>query len=200
MGVLAVRSGTMGIRTVGHHASMRNAMALGLAHHLGVLGLFLRSLFRSQQAHHVATGLDGCHPQPDLQIFALSQLGFDRGEIGLVIVGQRLQFTFRNLDVGFGLDPCFVKIELDVLQFSNLIRREPNILVVLEQVPDQMAGPAMHHSFAIAVGPAAVPPSSMTITRIIGPQTWCVYHEQTYRGDDNSYRCLCERYHEFLLG
>ena len=124
--------GTVRIRAIGHCASMGSAMALGLVHRLGVLRLFFRTLFRSQQAHHVATCLDGRHPQSDLQILTLSQFGFNRGEIGLLIIGQGFQLTLRDLDIGFGFDPCFVKVELDVFQFGDLISRETEILFVIE--------------------------------------------------------------------
>ena len=111
---------------------MGSAIPFVLLHHLAVLGLFLRTLFRSQQAHHIATCLDGRHPQPDLQIFTLFQLGFDHGEIGLLIIGQCFQLAFRDLDIGFGLDTRLVKIELDIFQFGDLIGGEPDIFFVFQ--------------------------------------------------------------------
>ena len=86
-----------------------------------VLGIFFRTLFRGQQAHDIPACFDGSHPQPDLQIFTLFQLGFDRGEIRLSFSVSALQFALRNLDIGFSLDTGFSEIELNIFQLGDLV-------------------------------------------------------------------------------
>ena len=82
------------------------AHVLMLLHHLLVLGLFLGSLFRRQQGQGIPLRLDDGHPEGQLLIHALFNLGFDRGQIGFLVLDEGFMFPFRYQNVGFRLNPC----------------------------------------------------------------------------------------------
>ena len=68
-------------------------------------------------------------------------------------------------------------------------------------MPDQVAGAAVHHPFAIPMSSSgAVYASTMPIARIICPQAWYAHHQQTCRRYGKRSGRLGYSRHEFLLG
>jgi hypothetical protein len=73
-----------------HRTAMRVVPFAGilmLLHRFFMFTFFLGALFRGQQRVHIFACLNGRHPQTNLQLPALFQLGFDRSEVCLFILG-----------------------------------------------------------------------------------------------------------------
>src|SRR5215831_3942763 len=163
-------AGHRSVMRVGHTSPMRVRLtaspAFMLLHHLFVLGLLLRALFRGEEGEDFASGLDGGHAEASLQGFALFQLRFDRAKVGFLVIRESLQLTFSDLNVGFHLYPGLIQSQMHLFQLGDLVWRQPDVFLMFQEVTDQVAGAAMQHAHAVAAhhSMATTPSSFLPIT------------------------------------
>src|SRR5688572_2025466 len=204
-GAAFMRTALHGPMRAGHAAAVTPAALFMLLHDLLVLGLFLRALLGSQQRQYVPARLDGGHPQRHLQIFTLSQLCLNRAEIGLLFIGQRLQLTLRDLDVGFRLDACLVEVQLYFFELRHLVGRQADVFLVFEKMADQMPAALVHHAHAMAAHCAvasasiAVFSAAMAVARFVGPDSGRSHRQEQRPRYSERQPSSCPLLHAILL-
>src|SRR5215471_4930850 len=101
-------------------------------------GFLFGLLLRRQDADQLPSGPDTDDLDCGFERFFFLHFRFNRGQLSLLIPHHRAQFPFADLYIGLGADPGSIRIESDRAQFRDLLIREPKLLLVLQEVPEQM--------------------------------------------------------------
>jgi hypothetical protein len=99
--------------------------------HLITDGFLFLTLFRGQHGEEIAHAFDPHEAQLGFERFTLFDLGFDRGQLCLLIRHERAEFSLRHLDIRVSPDLRPVLIKGQGLQLGHLIVRQAEVLLML---------------------------------------------------------------------
>jgi hypothetical protein len=96
--------------------------------HLVMNGFLLLTLFGSQHCVEIAFGFDPHETQLRFEGSALFDLGFDGGQLRLLILYERPEFPFCHLDIRVGPDLLAVLVKSKGLQLGDWLIRQAKVL------------------------------------------------------------------------
>ncbi len=112
-----------------HPLAAEHACAMHLPH-LVTNGFLFLTLFGGQHRVEIALGFDPHKTQLGFERFALFDLGFDDGQLRLLIRHERPEFPFRHLDIRVSPDLCAVLVKSEGLQLGDLVLRQTEVLLM----------------------------------------------------------------------
>src|SRR6476661_2848630 len=98
-----------------HSLAAEHTCAMGLPY-LVTKGVLFLALFGCQDCVEIALGFDLHETQLGFERFALFDLGFDDGQLRLLIRHERPEFPIRHLNIGLSANRCAVLVKSEGLQ------------------------------------------------------------------------------------
>src|SRR6185295_15307659 len=102
-----------------HSLAAEHTCAMCLPH-LVTKGVLFLTLFGRQDCVEIALGFDLHETQLALERFALFDLGFDDGQLRLLIRHERPEFPIRHLNICLSTNLCAVLVKSEGLQLGDL--------------------------------------------------------------------------------
>jgi hypothetical protein len=116
-----------------HFVTAEHACAMHLPH-LVTNGFLFLTLFGGEHCVEIALCFDPHKTQLGFEGFSLFNLGFDDGQLRLLICHERPELPFRNLDICMSPDLSAVLVKSEDLELGDLVVRQAEILLMSQEV------------------------------------------------------------------